>query len=178
MALSSFPGKRYAFILTQLILVPYFLTRCSGCNGPTSDTPNDLPKTDVTVQVVLRDLLHPSILGVLYVFHQTGAIRPELRLTISPDLIVEYARPRRDAVVVRGDSPDSADTAKSTSPRSPPTRGRYTRPLVLQEIKGALTPCPRLAPCNARLRYPIVVSNLSRRTRWQVCLNSTSPWPV
>ncbi|KAF9783035.1 hypothetical protein BJ322DRAFT_1110908 [Thelephora terrestris] len=64
------------------------------------------------------------------------------------NLIVEYARPRRDAAATRGGSPDSADTAKSPPPQSPPIRGR-------------------LAPSNARLRYPIVVSNLSRRTRWQ-----------
>lgn len=152
---------------------PIFLTRCSGCIGLASDTLDDLPKSDVTLQVVLETYFTRPFLGCGTSFtHQcdsAGAVTDRF-----PDLVVEYARPRRDAMAVRDDSPDSADTAKSPPPRSPPTRGRWAASLIPQEIKGTLTLDPRLAPCNARLRYPIVVSNLSRKTRWQVRVSSAS----
>ena len=158
---------------------PIFLTRHSGRDGPTSDTLNYLPKTDVMFRWSWRLVLLVRSWGVVRLSFANVVRLELLPTTLPPDLLIEYARPRRDAMVIRGDSPDSADTAKSLSPpRSAPTRGRYVRLLVLQEIKRFLTPCPRLAPSNARLRYPIVVSNLSRQTRWQVCLSTTSPWSV
>jgi hypothetical protein len=85
-----------------------------------------------------------------------------------PDLIVEYARPRRDAVVARGGSPDSADTAKSPSPQSTPVRGRYTRSLVHNEIEGTLTPrslgSRRATPaCDTQLWSPTCPSALVGR---------------
>lgn len=168
----SFPSKGCAFNLTQLILVPYFSHTCLGCNGPTSDTSNYL-------RILMRSCR--SYLRLTTIVHSWGVVRPRWSdsagaLIIPPDLRIEYSRPRRDSVVARGGSPDSADTARSSPPQSPPTRGRYVRPLVLQKVKEALTPCRRFAPCNARLRYPIMISNLSRRTRWQARLHFTAPW--
>ena len=116
-----------------------FLTRYPGCNGPTSAIPNDLPKTDVTVQVVLETYSTRPFLGCGACFmHQRGSAGV---LTNSfTDLIVEYARPRRDTIV-RGDTPDSADTAKTPSPHSSPSRGRYARSLALGN-QGSLDTLP------------------------------------
>jgi hypothetical protein len=92
-------------------------------------TSQSLPEINVIIQVVLETYSTRPFLGYSASFFFTKAAWLVCPYETAPDLIVEYARPRRDAVVTRGGSPDSADTAKSPSPQSPPIRGRYTHPL-------------------------------------------------